>query len=69
MACMPGNYECPNENFGESLELTNWILYSGAKCHIMSEVSDFISGSLEDIDRHIQVTDRHHFTAKQKGQV
>ena len=33
------------------------------------EVSDFISGSLEDMDRHIEVADGHHVTAKQKGQV
>ena len=33
------------------------------------EVSDFIPGSLEDTDKHIEVADRHHVTAKQKGQV
>ena len=33
------------------------------------EVSDFITGSLEDMDKHIEVADRHHVTAKQKGQV
>ena len=33
------------------------------------EVSDFIPGSLEDKDKHIEVADRHHSTAKQKGQV
>ena len=32
------------------------------------EVSDFISGSLEDTDKHIEVADVHHVTAK-KGQV
>ena len=33
------------------------------------EVSDFISGLLEDADKHIEVADRHHVTAKQKVQV
>ena len=33
------------------------------------EVSDFIPGSLEDTNKHIEVTDRNHITAKQKGQV
>ena len=33
------------------------------------EVSDFVPGSLEDTDKHIEVADGHHVTAKQKGQV
>ena len=33
------------------------------------EVSDFILGSLKDTDEHIEVSDGHHVTAKQKGQV
>ena len=33
------------------------------------EVSDFITGSLEDTDKYIEVVDGHHATAKQKGQV
>ena len=33
------------------------------------EVSDFIPGSLEYTNKHIEVADRHHVTAKQKGQV
>ena len=33
------------------------------------EVSDFIPGSLKDMDKYIEVTDGHHVTAKQKGQV
>ena len=33
------------------------------------QVSDFISGSLEDTDKHIEVADGHHVTKKQKGQV
>ena len=33
------------------------------------KVSDFIPVPLEDTDKHIKLTDRHHVTAKQKGQV
>ena len=32
------------------------------------QVSDFILGMLEDTDKHIEVANRHHVTAKQKGQ-
>ena len=51
MACMSGNDEYPGENFGDSSQLTNWILDYGATCHMTPEVSDFIPGSLEDTDK------------------
>ena len=54
---------------GDSLQLTNWILDSGATCHMMPEVLDFIPGSLEDTDKYIEVSDGHHVMAKQNGQV
>ena len=69
MAQMSDNDEIPNRDFGDSLQLTNWVLDSGATCHMTPQVSDFISGFLEDRDKHIEVSDRHHVTAKQKGQV
>ena len=69
MAHMSGNDECPSEKFGKKLQLTNWILYYGATCHMTLQVSDFIIGSLEDMHKHIEVVDGHHITAKQKGQV
>ena len=69
MARMSGNDKCPSENFGDSSQLTNWILDSGATCHMPAEVSDFIPGQLEDTDKHIEVADGHHVTAKHKGQV
>ena len=67
-ARMSNNDECPSGNFGDSSQLTNWILDSGATCHMTPEVSDFIPGSLEDTDKCIEVSDGHHVTAKQKGQ-
>ena len=69
MASMSINDECHSGNFGDSSKLTSWILYSVATCHMKPEVSEFIPGSLEDTDKHIEVEDVHQFIAKQKGQV
>ena len=51
MVRMSGNDKCPSENFGDSSQLTNWILDYGATFHMTPEVSDFITGSLEDTDK------------------
>ena len=69
MPRMSGNDKCTSVNFGDSSELTNWILDSGATCHMTPDVSDFIPGLLEDMDNHIEVAEGHHVMAKQKGQV
>ena len=69
MAQISINDERSSEKYGDSLQLTNWILDSVAMCHMTPEVSDFIPGSLEDTDKYIEVADEHHVTAKQKGQV
>ena len=69
MARMSINDECSSENYGDSSQLTNWILDSGATCHMTPEFSDFIPGSLEDTDKYIEVVEGHHVTAKQEGQV
>ena len=66
---MSSDDEQKREKYGDSLQLTNWILDSGATCHMTPEVSDFIPGSLEDTDKYIEVADGNHVTAKQKGQV
>ena len=34
MARMSDNDESPSRYFGDSFQLTNWILYSGATCHM-----------------------------------
>ena len=39
------------KDYGDSLQLTNWILDSGATCHMTPEFTDFIPGSLEDTDK------------------
>ena len=46
MANMSDNDKCPSGKFGESSQLTNWILDSGATCQMIREVSNFIPGSL-----------------------
>ena len=42
MSRMSGNDDCPSGNFGDSLQLKNWILDSGATCHMTPEFSDFV---------------------------
>ena len=69
MAQMFSNDENYNRDFGDSSQLINWVLYSGATCHMTPQLSDFISSSLEDRDKYIEVSDGHHVTAKQKVQV
>ena len=69
MASMFDNDKFPSKDFGESLQLNNWVLDSGATYHMMPQVSDFISSLLDDTDIHIEVADGHHVTAKQKVQV
>ena len=46
MAQMYSNDEHSSDKYGDSLQLTNWILYSGATCHMTPEVLDLIPGSL-----------------------
>ena len=69
MAWMSSDDERKSEKYGDSLKLINWILDLGATCHMTPEVSDFITGSLEDTDKYIEVVDGNHVKAKQKGQV
>ena len=69
MARMSSDDKCKSVKYGDSLQLTNWILDSGATCHMTPEVTDFITGSLEDTDKYIEVANGHHVTAKQKGSV
>ena len=37
--------------YGDSSQLTNWILDSGATCHLTPEVTDFVPATLEDTDK------------------
>ena len=69
MARMSNDDKCENTDYGDSPQLTNWILDSGATCHMTPEVMDFIPESLEDTDKFIEVADGHNVTEKQKGSV
>ena len=64
MARMSSTDKLYSKMFGDSSKLTNWILDSGATCHMKPEVSDFYPGLLEETDKHIEVEDRHHVTEK-----
>ena len=63
MGRMYGNDEFPSGNFGDSSQLTDWILDSGATCHMIPEISDFITGLFEDTDKNIEFAYGHHVTA------
>ena len=69
MERMSSKDECSIENYGDSSQLTNWILDSRGTCHMTPELSVFIQESLEHTDTYIEGADGHHVTAKQKGQV
>ena len=55
MARMYGKDESSSRYFGHSLQLTNWILDSGAMCNMKPQVSDFIPGSLEDKNKKLKL--------------
>ena len=59
---MSNDDKLKNKDYGDSSQLTNWILDSGATCHMMPEVTDFIPVSLEDTDKFIGSED--HMIAK-----
>ena len=65
MAQMSSDDKRKSIKHGDSSQLTNWILDSGATCHMTPEVSDFIPGLLEDAYKYIEVADGHHVTAEQ----
>ena len=46
MVLMAGNDKSSNRYFGDSLQLTYWILNSGATCNMTPNDSDFIPVSL-----------------------
>ena len=65
---MYGNGGSSSRDFGESSHFTNWVLYLEATCHMTPQVYDFIPGSLEDMDKYIEVKEIHYVTDNQNGQ-
>ena len=61
---MHDNEKSSGKYFGDSLQLTNWILDSVATCHMIPQISDFILGSLEYTDKYIEVADGNHVIEK-----
>ena len=57
MAQMSSDDERKCVKYGDSSQLTNWILDSGATCHMTPEVLDFISGTLLVTDKCFEVAD------------
>ena len=66
MARIYGNDKCTSGNFGDSSQLTNWILYSVETCHMTTESLGWIPVLLEDRDKHIKVVYGYHFMEKGK---
>ena len=66
---MSDNDKSLSRDFSDSSQLTNWILDSGETCHMTPQVSDFILGSLDYMDKYIEVKGGHYAMAKQKLQV
>ena len=69
MAHMSSNAESTRRNYGNSSQQTNWILDSGAACHVTPEIYDFILVLLLETDKYIEVVDGHFITAKKTGEV
>ena len=55
MAQISSDEKRKSGEYGDSSQLTNWILDSGATGHMTPEVTAFIPGSLEDTDKYIEV--------------
>ena len=68
LACMSSNYESFSRYVGDSSELNNLTLDLGAMCHMTPKVSDFIPGSLEDMNEYTELMDGNNAMAEQKRQ-
>ena len=64
---MSTNIESSRGDFGDILQLTNFFKYSDVTCHMTPEISDFVPGSLVEINKYIEVANGHLVTVKQTG--
>ena len=69
MARMSANAENTRWDYGDSSQLTNCILDSGATCNMTPEISEFIPSSLLETDKYIDVVDSNFVKEKQTGEV
>ena len=62
------NLDIPRGAFEDRLQLTNWILDSGARCNMAPNISYFVMGSLVKADKYIEVEDTDFVTEKKAGE-
>ena len=67
MTIMYSNAEIPIIYFGDSSQLTNWILDSSGTCHMTPDFSDLIPISMVETNKYIYSVDEYFITAKQTG--
>ena len=53
MECMSSNVKISRRDFGDRSQLINWVLDSGATCHLTPEISHFVPTSLVRTDKYI----------------
>ena len=61
------NMACSSTSFVG--DLYNWVLNSGATCHMTPFLDDFIPGTMETVDKFVEVADGHYVPGKQQGKV
>ena len=59
---MSFNEEILRRQFGDISQLTNWNLDSGATFRMTQDIPDFITGSLVEMEKYIEVSDGHFIT-------
>ena len=64
MIRMSYNKKSPRRNYGDSSQLNNLILDSGATFNMTPEIAHFILGSLAETDKYFKVADGHFVTTK-----
>ena len=64
---MSSNDERKSVKYGDSSQLTNWILDLGETCHMTPEVSDFIPVSLEHTENTLKL--RKDITSRRNKKV
>ena len=64
MARKSTNTKSSRSNYGDSSQLNNWILDSGATCNMTPDISNFILGLLAETDKYIEVVDGHFIAAE-----
>ena len=67
MSRMYPNTESSKRDFGDSSQLTYWVLDSGSTCRMTPDISGFIPCSLVETDKYIEVAYGHFLTVKQPG--